>query len=175
MKFNLSRILYLRCSILALEGEKLIQFLRKQIDLENVIAEEGIKSVEGIKNELVRELIRGIALDSMKHANMLRATIVLLSGAKIFLTEEERERISDQIKRHIELEKMAMETYSSLLDQALDEKVKLFLDYILKDEKKHHELLLRIDSMIVKAETLREKDAWDMFWRYSVSHGAPGG
>ncbi|HDD69006.1 MAG TPA: hypothetical protein ENG61_01445 [Candidatus Korarchaeota archaeon] len=153
-----------------MEGEKLIQFLRKQIDLENEIVEEGNRSVEGIRNELVRELIRGIALDSMKRANMLRATIALLSGAKIFLTEE-REKISDQIKRHIELEKTAMETYSSLLDQVLDERVKLLLDYILKDEKRHHQLLLRIDSTIVRAGTLREKDAWDMFWRYSVFHG----
>ena len=62
-------------------------FLKKQIDLEKMIVEEGNRSVRGFKNMLVRELIRGIALDSMKHTNMLEAMIALISGAKIFLTE----------------------------------------------------------------------------------------
>ncbi len=160
---------------LALKGEDLISFLKKQVDLENMIVEEGNKSVKGIENVLVRELIRGIALDSMKHANMLEAMIALISGAKIFLSEEERERIGTQIKRHIELEKKAMETYSTLLDQITDEKMRLLIDYILKDEKRHHRLLLNIDKMIVEAETLKEESLWEMMWKYSVFHGAPGG
>ncbi len=158
-----------------LKREDLISFLKKQVDLENMIVEEGNKSVKGIENVLVRELIRGIALDSMKHANMLEAVIALISGAKIFLTEKERERVGSQIKRHIELEKQAMETYSTLLSQITDEKLRLLIDYILKDEQKHHELLLSIDRMIVEEETLREEDMWDMVWRYSLFHGAPGG
>ncbi|HIE23206.1 MAG TPA: ferritin-like domain-containing protein, partial [Candidatus Korarchaeota archaeon] len=124
---------------LMLKGEDLISFLKKQVELENMIVEEGNKSVKGIENVLVRELIRGIALDSMKHANMLEAVIALISGAKIFLTEKERDRVGSQIKRHIKLEKQAMETYSTLLTQISDEKLRLLVDYILRDEKKHHE------------------------------------
>jgi len=158
-----------------LEGEELISFLKKQIDLEKMIVEEGNRSVKGVKNVLVRELIRGIALDSMKHANMLEAMIALISGAKIFLTEEESERIGAQIKRHIELEKQAIETYSTLLEHITDERTRLLVDYILKDERRHHELLRKIDRIIVEAETLREEDLWEMVWKYSVFHGAPGG
>lgn len=160
---------------LMLKGEDLISFLKKQVELENMIVEEGNNSVKGIENVLVRELIRGIALDSMKHANMLEAVIALISGAKIFLTEKERDRVGSQIKRHIKLEKQAMETYSTLLTQISDEKLRLLVDYILRDEKKHHELLLNIDRMIVEEETLKEEDVWDMVWRYSLFHGAPGG
>jgi len=158
-----------------LEGQELISFLKKQIDLENMIVEEGKKSVKGVKNVLVRELIRGIALDSMKHANMLEAMVALISGAKVFLTEKESERIGGQIKRHIELEKQAIETYSTLLEHIKDERTRLLVDYILKDERRHHELLRKIDKIIVEAETLREEDLWEMVWKYSVFHGAPGG
>jgi len=158
-----------------LEGQELISFLKKQIDLENMIVEEGKKSVKGVENVLVRELIRGIALDSMKHANMLEAMVALISGAKVFLTEKESERIGGQIKRHIELEKQAIETYSTLLEHIKDERTRLLVDYILKDERRHHELLRKIDKIIVEAETLREEDLWEMVWKYSVFHGAPGG
>lgn len=158
-----------------LEGEELISFLKKQIDLKNMIVEEGKKSVKGVENVLVRELIRGIALDSMKHANMLEAMVALISGAKVFLTEKESERIGGQIKRHIELEKQAIETYSTLLEHIKDERTRLLVDYILKDERRHHELLRKIDKIIVEAETLREEDLWEMVWKYSVFHGAPGG
>jgi len=158
-----------------LEGQELISFLKKQIDLENMIVEEGKKSVKGVENVLVRELIRGIALDSMKHANMLEAMVALISGAKVFLTEKESERIGGQIKRHIELEKQAIETYSTLLEHIKDERMRLLVDYILKDERRHHELLRKIDKIIVEAETLREEDLWEMVWKYSVFHGAPGG
>ena len=140
-----------------------------------MIVEEGKKSVKGVKNVLVRELIRGIALDSMKHANMLEAMVALISGAKVFLTEKESERIGGQIKRHIELEKQAIETYSTLLEHIKDERTRLLVDYILKDERRHHELLRKIDKIIVEAETLREEDLWEMVWKYSVFHGAPGG
>ncbi|RLG45614.1 MAG: ferritin-like domain-containing protein [Thermoproteota archaeon] len=160
---------------MVLEGQELISFLKKQIDLENMIVEEGKKSVKGVENVLVRELIRGIALDSMKHANMLEAMVALISGAKVFLTEKESERIGGQIKRHIELEKQAIETYSTLLEHIKDERMRLLVDYILKDERRHHELLRKIDKIIVEAETLREEDLWEMVWKYSVFHGAPGG
>lgn len=140
-----------------------------------MIVEEGKKSVKGVENVLVRELIRGIALDSMKHANMLEAMVALISGAKVFLTEKESERIGGQIKRHIELEKQAIETYSTLLEHIKDERMRLLVDYILKDERRHHELLRKIDKIIVEAETLREEDLWEMVWKYSVFHGAPGG
>ncbi|RLG54330.1 MAG: ferritin-like domain-containing protein [Thermoproteota archaeon] len=160
---------------MVLEGQELISFLKKQIDLENMIVEEGKKSVKGVENVLVRELIRGIALDSMKHANMLEAMVALISGAKVFLTEKESERIGGQIKRHIELEKQAIETYSTLLEHIKDERTRLLVDYILKDERRHHELLRKIDKIIVEAETLREEDLWEMVWKYSVFHGAPGG
>ncbi len=111
----------------------------------------------------------------MKHANILQALIVLVSGAKPFLTEDERNRIGDQIKRHIELEEKAIKTYSSLLKELEDERMRLLVSYVLEDEKRHHELLLRINKMVVEAETLKEEDIWDMIWKYSVFHGTPGG
>ncbi len=91
-----------------------------------------------------------------------RFLIALVSGAKSFLTEEERSRVGDQIKKHIELKKKTMEAYSSLLKELEDKRMRLLVSYILEDEKRHHELLLRIDKIVVEAETLKEEDMWDM-------------
>ncbi|MGQ4833930.1 MAG: hypothetical protein ACP6IS_08530 [Candidatus Asgardarchaeia archaeon] len=52
-----------------------------------------------MKNSLVvRELIRGIALDSSKHANLMRGLIGMLESKTPFLTEEQRDKLSENIK-----------------------------------------------------------------------------
>lgn len=46
---------------------------------------------------------------------------------------------------------------------------------IYDDEQKHHKLLLDIKDKIAKRETLTEDVLWDLIWKDSPWHGAPGG
>ena len=95
-------------------------------------------------------------------------------GSTPFLTEGERKRIGDSIKRHIQLEE-AIKTYQELLESMQDEKLRLLIRYILEDEKRHHSLLKRIDKIVVESETLKEEDLMYMVWFETLFHGSPGG
>ncbi|MEM3357110.1 MAG: ferritin-like domain-containing protein, partial [Candidatus Bathyarchaeia archaeon] len=62
-----------------------------------------------------------------------------------------------------------------LLSSVENEKVKLLLNAILVDEKRHHELLKQVLEIIVHGETITEEDWWDILWKNVPFHGAPGG
>lgn len=156
--------------------EELVEFLEKQVEVENQIVQEAVKSVSLIRNVLIRELIRGIAVDSHKHAMILKALIGLLSGPTPLIEENDREKIGESIQRHIKMEVEAIETYKGLAEKHKDdEKLALVFQYLLTDEKRHHKLLKQVDRIIIENATLSEEDMWEMIWRYSPFHGAPGG
>ena len=157
------------------DQQRLLSFLRDTIGLEEKIVRTAEQNTSELKSIFVKELIRGIGLDSMKHANILRGMVAMISSPTPFLTEEEMSRLKEGIGEHIELEAEAIKTYEDLLSKVEQEKMKFLLDYILIDEKRHHELLRSIEKVIIEAETLTEENIWDMFWKYSVFHGAPGG
>ncbi|MFQ5979149.1 MAG: ferritin family protein [Candidatus Heimdallarchaeota archaeon] len=156
--------------------KELVEFLEKQIDVENKIVQEAVKSTSLVRNVLIRELIRSVAVDSHKHVMILNAVIGLISGPTPLIEEEDRDKIGKSIKQHIIMEAEAIKTYKMLADKHEgDEKLFLIFQYLLSDEKRHHALLTRIYKMIIDQETLTEDDMWDMAWRYSPFHGSPGG
>ncbi len=158
-----------------MEREEFLRFVGRQKELERMIVSQANESVERVKNPLVRELIRGIALDSMKHENILSAIEARIAGSTPFLTEEERDAIRDAIERHIEMEKKAIERYSEFLEKLDDEKLRLLVSYILDDERRHHALLLRIQRLVVEPETLTDEDLAYLVWFDALFHGTPGG
>ena len=96
--------------------KELIKFIEEQIVLEKKIVEISKKSVDDIKNVLVRELIRGITMDSKKHALLLTALKGMLEGPTPLIEEENFDVIKETIEKHIELEAKAIDTYKSLLN-----------------------------------------------------------
>ena len=92
-----------------------------------------------------------------------------------FLSEEEHNKIADNIKWHIELEKKAIETYKKLAEEIDNEKAKFVVQQIYEDELRHHELLQKLYKMVVEAETLTEDDLWDLVWKDTTFRGGPGG
>lgn len=155
--------------------EELKTFLRSQIDIENRIVERVEENTKDTRNLLIRELLRGIAYDSMKHANMLSSLIALIESKTPFISEAESREFLDGIREHIKLEQKAIETYSILINQVEDKRVKLIISYILEDEKRHHALLKKIKELIIHKQTLTEEDIFNLVWQYSVTHGSPGG
>lgn len=65
------------------------KFVKKQIQLERRIVEFSERSVEGLQQLLIRNLILGIARDSSKHALLLEALLAILDK-DIRLEEEGR-------------------------------------------------------------------------------------
>ena len=157
------------------QNEKLLNFFREQIKLENKIVDLAEKNAKATDNILIAELIRGIALDSIKHGNMLSAVMTLISGPTPLIEEQQMEALGEHIKEHIKLEEEAIRTYKEQLKTVEDERLRLILQYLVSDEQRHHALLTRIDKSIIQPQALTEEDLWEMYWKYAPFHGSPGG
>ena len=138
-----------------------LDFYKKQIELEKLIIKTAEKSVVNVKNQLVKELIMSIALDSRKHASLLSALIVMSTEIPPYIEEEKLDLLADNIKQHIELEAKAIQTYKELLDSIENEQEKLIIQAIYHDENRHHLLLKKIHESIIKQEAITEEDMFE--------------
>ncbi|PWI47819.1 rubrerythrin [Candidatus Heimdallarchaeota archaeon B3_Heim] len=152
-----------------------VEFFKKQIQLENEIVESAHAAVKELKNNMVKELIEGIASDSTKHASLLTSLIAAETGSNPLIDEKVTDQLKKNLEDHIRLEQQAIETYKELLKTLKGESETLIIKYILNDEVRHHALLKKIHKIIVEKETLTEQDLWDLTWKDSISHGSPGG
>jgi rubrerythrin len=128
-----------------------------------------------IGNPTIKGVLKGISLDSVKHAEMYDSAVKLLTSVPQALTQENLDQQKKLVEKHIELEAELIEKISNALPTVENKKVKLLLNAILADEKRHHELLKEILEILVKGETITEADWWDVLWKNVPFHGSPGG
>ena len=152
-----------------------LEFFKKQVQLEKQIVSAAQTAVKDVKNLIVKELIEGIAHDSVKHASLLNSLIAAHEGKNPLIDEKLTDQLKANLEKHIQLEQEAIDTYKELLYQLDDGKEKLIVKYILTDEVRHHQMLTRIHKLIVEKETITEQDIWELTWKDSISHGSPGG
>jgi rubrerythrin len=155
--------------------DELIGFLKSQIVIENKIVDSLNRSLVEIGNPTVRGVLKGISLDSVKHAEMYTSAVTLLTTVSKALTQENLDKQKALVEKHIQLEAELIQKISKMLPNVKDKKVSLLLKAILADEKRHHGLLKQILEILVKGETITEADWWDMLWKDVPFHGAPGG
>jgi len=159
---------------LSLEKE-LVRFLKEQIEIENKIVDSLNKSLDDIKNPSVRGVLKGISLDSVKHAEMYASAMKLLTEIGSALKEEHLDEQRRPVEEHIEMEARLIKRISEKLPTIENEKVRLLLEAILTDERRHHKLLNEVLKILVRGETITEADWWDLLWKNVPFHGAPGG
>jgi rubrerythrin len=155
--------------------DKLLKFLEEQIKVEHEIVESLDKALTGMENPAVKGTLKGISLDSLKHAQMYASAIELLTKAPKALAEKHLDKQRNLVKRHIEIEARLIKRIGEQLPNIKDEKVKLLLSAILEDEKRHHALLNRVLQILVRGETITDEEWFDVMWRSVPFHGAPGG
>ncbi|MDH5635985.1 MAG: hypothetical protein OEY47_04895 [Candidatus Bathyarchaeota archaeon] len=155
--------------------DELVVFLAEQIKIENKIVESLNSSLMEIGNPTVKGVLKGISLDSVKHAEMYAAAVKLLTSVSQALTQEHLDKQRELVKEHIRMEVELIERISEVIPSIENEKVRLLLNAILLDEKRHHELLKEVLEILVRGETITEEDWWDVLWKNVPFHGAPGG
>ena len=155
--------------------DELTRFMKEQIAVENKIVQSLNKSLVDIGNPAVKGVLKGISLDSVKHAEMYSSAITLLTTVSKALTQENLDKQKDLVEKHIQMEVELIEQISKMLPNVRDSKVKLLLNAILADEKRHHGLLKKVLETLVRGETITEADWWDILWKDVPFHGAPGG
>ncbi|MEM3731783.1 MAG: ferritin-like domain-containing protein [Candidatus Bathyarchaeia archaeon] len=149
--------------------------MKSQIKIENEIVDSLNSALKEVKNPPVKGVLKGISLDSVKHAEMYAAAIELLTGVSQALTQENLDKQKAHVEKHIRMEAELIKKISSVLPTVENEKVKLLLNAVLDDEKRHHELLKMVLEILVRGETITEDDWWELLWKNVPFHGAPGG
>jgi rubrerythrin len=155
--------------------DELVEFLKEQVKVENKIVDSLNKSLPEIDNPTVKGVLKGVSLDSVKHAEMYSSAVRLMTTVSKALTQENLDKQKDLVERHIQMEADLIKKISKVLPTVKDNKVKLLLSAILEDEKRHHGLLKQILEILVKGETITEADWWDIIWKDVPFHGSPGG
>jgi rubrerythrin len=154
---------------------ELVNFMKEQIKVENEIVDSLNNALVEVKNPPVRGVLKGISLDSVKHAEMYAAATELLTSVSQALTQEHLDKQKALVEKHIRLEAELIKKISNALPSVENEKVRLLLNAILSDEKRHHALLKMVLEILVHGETITEADWWDLLWKNVPFHGAPGG
>lgn len=156
-------------------SEKLVTFMKRQIGIENEIVDSLNSALVNINNPSVKGVLKGISLDSVKHAELYASAIKLLTSTSQALRQEHLDEQRRLVEKHIKMEAELIEKLSRIVPSVEDDKVKLLLEAILGDERRHHELLKTVLEIIVRGETITEQDWWDILWKGVPFHGAPGG
>ena len=158
-----------------LSKEEMTRFFEKQALLEDEIVKSINKALAKIRNPVVRGVLKGISLDSIKHGEMYKAAIELLTTVPPALSQQEFDELVKFVQKHIAEEEKAIISMEGVMAQIKDEKVQLLLEAIFGDEQRHHKLLNSVMEILVKRETISEEDWWDILWKNVPFHGAPGG
>jgi rubrerythrin len=155
--------------------DELVGFLKKQVNIENEIVNSVNGALGEIENPAVKGVLKGISLDSLKHAEMYGAAISLLTSVLPALTQENLDKQRELVEKHVHMEAGLIEKISKVLPSIENNNVKLLLNAISLDEKRHHQLLKEVLEILVRGETITEEDWWEVLWKNVPFHGAPGG
>jgi len=128
-----------------------------------------------IKNPPVKGVLKGISLDSVKHAELYASALSLLTNVSQALTQENLDAQRALVEKHIQLEADLIGKIENILPKIDNKKVKFLVESILTDEKRHHAMLKTVLDLIVHGETITEADWWELLWENAPFHGAPGG
>jgi rubrerythrin len=160
---------------MAQNKDDLIDFLRHQVTVEKDIVSSLEKAIVDMKNPAVKGVLKGVSLDSTKHAELYTSAITLLTSASTALAQQDLDVQRDLIQKHIEIEAKLIKVLKEKIPLIENQKVVFLLKAILEDEIRHHAMLKMVLEVVVKGETITEADWWKLLWEGVPFHGAPGG
>ena len=144
--------------------DDMIKFLENQIKLENKIVDSVQNAVDKLENEAVVTALKGVSLDSAKHAMMYQSAINLLTVTSLALNEEQLDLQKKVVESHIKMEEAVIKELEARVDKVDNDKVELLLKAILADEHRHHKLLQTLYEILVRGEAVTQGDWWDAIW-----------
>jgi len=155
--------------------KNLLDFLKNQVTVEKEIVASLEKPLLSMTNPVVKGVLRGVSLDSIKHADLYLASITLLTSTSTALKQEHLDEQKALIEKHIEIESKLITKLEEKIPGITNKKVVFLLNAILSDERRHHEMLKMVLEIIIKGETITEDDWWKLLYEDVPFHGTPGG
>jgi hypothetical protein len=129
------------------EKVEVVDALRKQLKTEGELIGLYDKHERESENKAMKRLMQMYRLDSQRHINILQAAIEVIEGEEVFI--EDRRPLAETLKKHLELEKEALDNANWILNRAwVDENkgLKGLIQIWRDDEKRHHSTLKDLTS-----------------------------
>jgi len=150
---------------------KLTEKFKQLSAVENDYAVRLEGEVRGYGNEVLRDIIGSIAVDSKKHAGLFKACAAITGGESLSLTEDEYNELVESLQKHEAVEGNMIKIVDEILTQTRDDRIRMMLNHIKSDEIRHHILIRNLTNMVVKREVLLEKDVWNQLFKDALTHG----
>ncbi|HYB19365.1 MAG TPA: hypothetical protein VEH09_00470 [Thermodesulfobacteriota bacterium] len=130
--------------------QEIISNMRRWQKIENAAAASTGQIMERTDNPVIHLLMEIIQRDSQMHYRVQEWIADTLQYKTVTLTPDELNQVWGMIEQHVEVEKKALEMANRSLDSLKGKKMVLpeyFLEYLAEDEKKHNELLGRLERI----------------------------
>ena len=136
---------------------EIIDLVKKQKANETEVA----KYLEKSKAESFLKIIfQALALDSRKHALLYDAILEVTRGFR-FYSEEDKEASLSEMEKHINAEKIMLDETLKLASEVHDPQLKIVIDHIAEDEKRHHTLLSKVIEALRSVELETDQVYYD--------------
>lgn len=129
--------------------ERLIELIRAQIKVEKENVRQVTETEKKVDNAAAKLSLLEIRLDSQKHADILNGILEVLSGVPPSQTLWEYRLssyidpflVKGELENHEKREARMIDHVEEEIKQTKDEGIKLLLQHVLEDERKHHKIL----------------------------------
>lgn len=143
-------------------------------DLSRVEEDYAVKlegEVRGYGNEVLRDIVGSVAVDSRKHSGLFKACAAITAGESLSITEDEYRELVESLAKHEAVEGNMIKVVDDILTKTKDDRIRMMLNHIKSDEIRHHLLIRNLTKMVVKREVILEKDVWNQLFRDALTHG----
>lgn len=128
--------------------ETLVNLIKQQIKIEKGFVTAIQKEIKDTHNVAAKLLLLETQKDSEKHAMILEGILDVISQKDAkplwdILIESYVDKlvVKKNLENHIKTEEVMIEHIQREMNETKDEGIKLLLEHIASDEKKHHEIL----------------------------------
>lgn len=128
---------------------ELLCILRGWQELESKAVASAYDMMSKTSNPLVKMIMDLIMHDSEKHKLVLQMIIDSLTREAIYISPDEFRALSEKLNRHMETEQEAIRLAQAALDKCTLVSTHFLLSYLIADEKKHHNLMARLDELSI--------------------------
>ncbi len=128
--------------------EKLVKLIKEQIKIEEIFVTAVEEEIKNIHNIAAKLLLLETQKDSDKHAMILEGILEVISQRDTKpLWDTLQDSYVDKLvvkrnlEKHIKTEMTMLKHVETEMKETKDEGIKLLLEHIASDEKKHHKIL----------------------------------
>ena len=131
--------------------ESLVQLIEQQIKVEEKFVTMIDEQIKQMQNVAARLLLLETQKDSEKHAIILKGILEVINKKDMKPTWEDvkdsyidKEIVRRNLENHLKTETKMMDYINREIKMTNDEGIKLLLEHMISDERKHHEILQTI-------------------------------